>query len=224
MRHESIKSKLNHVNDNIQRLGNLLFDSKMQNQRLDNITHLVGDSLSNTTECFDYCAKDIFEKYILPKNLHMKDWNIYFPFSINALNKAPFSIMEKENPLLYKYLVDLAKNAESENLLDNTLIKASLPKKIRQIVNDKKHNDILEINSKGGAELVSEFGGVKIIFPLRQIGITETEIDHDSMQGPMIISNAYELKETGDEVMALCQFSYTATNKIIEEIYSKFLN
>jgi hypothetical protein len=224
MRYDNIKSKLEHTNSNIQKMADLLFESKMQKQTLENVTHLVGDSLSNTTECFDYCAKDIFEKYILPKYPHMKDWNIYFPFSEDSLNREPFSLLKVENQGLYNYLLNLAQEAKTDNVFKDTLIKASLPKIVRKIVTEKKHNDVIEVNSKGGAELVVDLEGMKAIIPLRQIGVTETEIDHGSMQGPMIIANGYELKDTGDEVLTFCQMSLTATKIITDEIYQGFLN
>ncbi|MBX4215466.1 hypothetical protein KW797_00755 [Candidatus Parcubacteria bacterium] len=223
MRDLSIKSKLEHTSANIQHLGDLLFAGKMENTKINNVAHLVGDTLSNSTECFDYCARDIFEIYILPKYPKLKGMNVYFPFSSDQLKKEPFSLLSSIYPELYQHLVDIIKLADDGNNIDQSIIPASLPKRVRSLVNSKKHDDVIEINTKGGAELVSDFGGIKMVFPLKQIGVTETEIDHESMKGPMIIANGYELKETGEEVMTMCQFAHTSTKIILQNLYSEYL-
>lgn len=223
MRDESVAEKLIHSSDGIQNLGNQLFDSKMSKQKLKNISHIVSDILSNTTECFDYCARDIFELHILPSNPSEKDANVYFPFSIDQLNKKPFSLLQQSQPALYNFLINFAADADSKKLLNDTLISSGIFRKIRKLVNEKKHDNVIVVNTEGGAELVSEFGGFKVVFPLRQIGVTETKIDHDSMRGPMIISNAYELKDTSEEVMTLCQMNLSGTKIVLQNIYNSFL-
>lgn len=225
MRNESIKSKLDHVSYNIQNLGDVLFDGKVKNKKIENISHLVGDTLSNTTECFDYCVKDIFEEFIFPKNSKLNGHKVSFPFYLNQLEKEPFLSLKTYNFELYKYLENLVRKFDSEELIPQTMLKYSIARHIRNLVNDKKHDDVIEIDSKGSPELVSSFGGIKMILPLKQFGIINKEIDHDSMgDGPMIIANGYELKETGEEVMMLCQFAKSVTSIILEDLYKENFN
>ncbi len=223
MRQDNIKEKLKYISSKINDLGDVLFKAKMEGTDINDVAHSVGDILANSTELFDYCAQDIFEKFISPYNSSFSKKKIYFPFYSRQLTegKEPFSYLKFTSPQLHTYLLKLTNDSDTGVSIENTCVPASFPRKIRDLVNNKKHIDVIDVTKEGQGEYVIETNGMKVTLPIQQEGF---KIGEPNLVGNIKINKtkAYELKETGEEVTELCIYNKTATEKIITEIYKRF--
>ena len=218
MRAENIKDKLEYVGQKHQELLNNIFESQLNGKELEYISHLVGDILSNTTECFDYCAKDIFETFILlelteeeSEDYRKGKTRIHFPFYENDLRGNPFLLLSQYKKDLYDYLLNHCHEADESDYL--------YARGIRKLVNEKKHNNVIAIAKNGRPETIVRGNSFQAIVPPTPLKVVGGEGVKKMVRTP-----AYQLKDTGEEVENLCSHALSAARRILQEIYDKFFD
>jgi hypothetical protein len=225
MRNKDIAAVLKHVEIRRQELFNLTFDSRIKKVTVDNIANLVADILSNLTKCFDYCAQDLFDQYILPNENYRG--KIYFPFYEKQLNdkKQPFYLLLKyQKQALYQFLLEIVKKADRNEYIENTIIPYSIAREVRSLVNSDKHNKIVAIDDEGPTDLLvtSEIG--QIIIKSEQLNQQgwKTEVFPGSSKTE-VISKSYRFIENNQDVLDFCSLALWNTQQVLNSIYRKFL-
>lgn len=226
MRAENIKSKLKYCNSQLQELYSILFGAQLSNKKVEDISHLVGDIISNTNDCFDYCAKDMFETFILPKltskeinNYNKGTTKVYFPFYEKDLNRGSFQALGQHNKKLYVYLLSRCRAADHKEKIGRIKFDYVYARNVRKLVNDKKHNNVIEITNDGDLETVIDGNGFQAIIPP-----TKLRVVADGGVKNVVRAHVYQLESTGEEIKELCSCAQVSTRRILGEIYNKFLN
>lgn len=227
MRDKDIKSTLNHVGTKRQELMTLMLPSKLKGNSITNIANLVADILGNTTKCFDYCANDIYEKYILPKLSKGKNVNkIYFPFYKKQLvdKKSPLSLLENNKNVVFKYLLEIIEKFDTRNLVEGTSVPYSIAREVRNLINEDKHDKIMEVDNQGRSEVVAQNENITIIVPESQInqGGWHTEI-LPNQNKTITIVKSYRLLANNEDVADFCLSAEVNAKYILDQIYRRFL-
>jgi len=224
MRDKDIISILKHSEGKKQELSSLMFTAKIQNTSVENVSNLVADILNNLTKCFDYCANDIYEKYI-PHHIEPKHKDIYFPFYKNQLlNKGnPISLLLRYKKVIYDYLLAITEKADNNELIEDTNIAYSLAREIRRLVNEDKHNKIIEVDFEGPSEVIaqSEIGNITI----KQDNLVQNGMRVElfpNQEKTIKTVKSYRLVDNNKEVADFCWDSQACTQQILDKIYRKF--
>lgn len=226
MRDKYIIDTLKHTESRKQELQNMMFEAKLQDNKLDNISNLVGDILNNLTICFDYCANDIYDKFIFSKILAKKTRpKIYFPFYKKQLDgkRNPWNSLIIHKKVVHDSLFEIIEKSDSKELIGNTKIPYSIAKEVRSLVNNHKHNKVIEIDKNGRVELLSKskIGNITIANDqLNQNGF-KVEVFPD-IEKTEVIAKSYRLIVNNREVADFCWDSQIATQQILDKIYRKF--
>lgn len=228
MRDKDIIRVLKYARSKNNELLNLMFEAKMKGNFLEDISNLVADVLSNTTKCFDYCANDIYEKYIFSKTEQnrLKKVKVYFPFYLKQLTdkKGPFNLLLKRKRVVYDFLIQLTEKSDAKELIPNTFnIKYSVAREVRDLVNADKHDKIIEVDSQGPPELVAESQAGKIVMPMDQKLPYGWRVEPFPNQTKKVkVVKSYILKENNQEVASYSSQAVGSTHQIIDIIYRKF--
>lgn len=227
---KEIQDKLKYAEHQRQSLMNTLFEAKKEKKEPQFVVHTVADILSSSRECYDYCARDIIEEKIIPNTSNQrlidrhndgKLW-IYFPFFRNELtnNSNPFNELARIDPPFHNYLIDLADNIDAKNPIPKTLFNYGDIIKLKDIVNEKKHDRLIAIESDEDQEILIENPNMKMIIPVKkQKGWNSFQVFPDSDLSRVV---EYRLEYLDVEICDFCMFATISTKIIIEDIYTKF--
>ena len=227
-RFQAIRDKIEYAEHQRQNLMNALYDSKKESKEPKFIVHTVADILSSTIECYDYCAQDILQEKVinLTKNRNILDRHnkgslrAYFPFYENELlnTKNPFSELRITEPLMHEYLVSLAKNIVSTNNIPKTLFKYSDIIRLKNLVNEKKHDRLIAIEANDNQEILIENPNMKIIIPIKeQKGWNKFQVSPGLNVSRV---TEFRLEFIDEEVSKFCMFATGSTRIILEDIYA----
>lgn len=230
-RYSDITSKLEYIEYKRQEMMQALFNAKKEKCEPSYFKHIVADILSSTRECFDYCAKDILENKIIVNTSNEKliarfnDGKIraYFPFYKNELENRnnPFYELKDIQVDFYQHLIKLADNFASDNLIPNTLLKYSDLIKLKDLVNEKKHDKLIAIESNSNQEYIIEDNGFSMVIPIKeQKGWDTFKVSEDSK---VSIVSEFRLEYIDEEISMFCMGANKSTEIIIKEIYTNFL-
>lgn len=203
------------------------------------IAQKVGDILSGCRECFDYCAKDIADRFIATSSNQKlairyvagKE-KAYFPFFSDQLRSGKlFFDLATSCPQLYAELVDLAAKIETNQAIPNTVSTYGIAAEINELVNAKKHDKITSTRIKSNAATRIVFPGgaemtVSPMFPWTgDVPNFAAEVDAQSMVGSPGVKVEYvrefKLVDNNWEVTRYCDHAIHATANILAEIYNK---
>lgn len=203
------------------------------------IAQKVGDILSGCRECFDYCAKDMADRFIATSNNQKlairyvagKE-KAYFPFFSDQLKSGKlFFDLSTSCPQLYTELVDLAAKIETNQAIPNTVSTYSIAAEINELVNAKKHDKITSTRIKSNAATRIVFPGgaemtVSPMFPWTgDVPDFAAEVDAQPMVGSPGVQVTYvrefKLVENNWEVIRYCDHAIRTTTSILAEIYNK---
>lgn len=227
MRDKDIISTLKHVESKRQELLSLMFDANMQSTSIENIANLVADILSNLTKCFDYCANDIYDKYIATRlgSQRKGKEKIYFPFYKNQLTdkKNSFNLLLIYKKVVYDFLLEIVEKSENKKFIKNTRIPYSIAREVRGLVNTDKHNKIIEVDNLGRSELLAKSKMGNIVIPEDQLIQNGWKVEvFPDQDKKTIIAKAYRLLENNQEVADFCSLAQWNTQQILDMIYRKF--
>jgi hypothetical protein len=225
MRDKDIIDILKHVESKRQELLNLMSDAKIKGKKIDNVANLVADILNNLTKCFDYCANDIYDKYINPKIYKTKP-KIYFPFYKNQLQNPsnPLNALITYKRVVYNLLLEMAEKSQNNEFIDGTRIPYSIAREVRYLVNNDKHSKIIEIDNNGRLELIATSKIGTIIIPEDQLNQSGWRMEvFPNIEKEIIITKSYRLIENNQEVADFCSNAQWNTQQLLDIIYRKFL-
>ncbi|WP_146208053.1 hypothetical protein [Azospirillum sp. TSH64] len=213
--------------------------SQRHNKDLAFVGQKVGDILSGCRECFDYCAKDLADSFLVQgsdKKLVIQyasgKAKAYFPFFETQLLKgALFYELIFVAPELYAHLLGLAKKIAAKEVIAGTVIGYDLCEMLNDIVNCKKHDQITvaKVRINSATHVTFPDGGEIIVspmFPFTDRPDFSADVDAQPMVGSegVKIKYAYEYRISHNnwEVGRFCLYSIQAVSLIISEIYQKF--
>jgi hypothetical protein len=225
-----IREKLKYVERQRQTLMDALFDAKKKQSTPDYFCHTVADILGSSRECYDYCAKDIFEEKIIPNTSNNQlitrfqagKVHAYFPFYRKELENAqnPFYKLSFIDFALHQHLLKIADDIQSGSFIPNTLFKYSDIELLRNLVNEKKHDRLIAIESNDNQEVLIENKSFKMILPIKeQKGWNPFHVKSDSEVSRVA---EFRLEAIDVEISKFCTFAQKSTTILIEEIYAKF--
>lgn len=225
MRDKDIKANLEYAKAKQKELSNLLFESRMKEQPINHIANLAADVLSNVTECFDYCAKDIYERYLSDKlnPKEKKGLKVYFPF---YENQNFLTLLQKYKKPVYNFLLETIKKADKNEAIPNSLSRYSIAREVRSLVNNKKHDKVIEVNIQGSPDLLVESEHeIKMWMSIEEQQIPPgqgIEILPGANKKAKIVPS-YRLKENNQEVSGFCGSAIGNAEYILDAVYRKFL-
>ncbi|WP_088241258.1 hypothetical protein [Calothrix rhizosoleniae] len=225
-----IQEKLQYVEHKRQDLMSDFLSSKKNEREPEFLKHTVADILSSSVECYDYCAKDILENKILPNTIntglrdriHDGKVRAYFPFYRNQLTNEGqhFREVSTIEPLLYKYLLNLADNIQANNQIPNTSFYYGDVIRLKKLVNDKKHDCLIAIESNNEQEILVENPNFNMVIPIKnQKGLGTFQVPANSEISRV---TEFRLEHIDEEVGKFCLFAWKSTNIILQEIYEQF--
>lgn len=197
------------------------------------LVHAAADVVATARETFDYLGNDIFEQYIHPNTQNAKlkqsyadgKLNIYFPFYESQLTGAGlFSELATIAPNLYADLLDFVRSA-AQNLPipDTWSFNYGMFKEIKDMVNDKKHDQLLSVVSDDNAEILVDVpGGMNGVFPLRhQKGWNPLKavVAPGTVMKPVA---EYRFAFNDAEVGDVCLFAVKATELVMHRFYDRY--
>lgn len=203
------------------------------------IAQKVGDILSGCRECFDYCAKDIADRFIATsRNQQLAIRYVagkekaYFPFFSDQLKSGKlFFDLSTSCPQLYTELMNLAAKIKTNQAIPSTVSTYGIAAEINELVNAKKHDKITSTRIKSNAATRIVFPGgaemtVSPMFPwMGNVPDFAAEVDAQPMVGSPGVQIAYvrefKLVDNNWEVTRYCDHAIRATASILAEIYNK---
>jgi hypothetical protein len=203
------------------------------------VAQKVGDILSGCRECFDYCAKDIADRFIatscnqkLASRYVAGKEKAYFPFFSDQLkNGKLFFELSTSCPQLYTALVDLAAKIEKNQVIPNTVSSYGIAAEISELVNAKKHDKITStrIKSNAATRIVFPSGADLTVSPMFPWTGDVPDFAVEIEAQPMVESSGvqvtyvreFKMVDNNWEVTRYCRQAIHATSSILTEIYNK---
>jgi len=243
-RAKDIQEKLTYALEEYKELQKKVSDAQKNDTSIRFIGQKVGSILSACHECFDYCANDIVDTFVIGYttkqnfiNQHRKGkLRVHFPYNSVPLTNNGNSLSELKTTKkeLYDYLDNLIKKFENKDVIPNTIISYYTALELNNIVNSKKHTEITEINERKNSATRISFpnGGEVTVSPMFNVndGMPNFSADMDaspfSGQDDVNIEYVKEFKITFNnwEVTRFCMHSIQATFQIFSDIYYSFYN
>lgn len=236
-RSKDIRDKLAYTLVKYQELSDEVRVAQKNEGEVPYIAQKVGDILSGCRECFDYCAKDIADRFIATSSnqkLAIRyvagKGKAYFPFFPDQM-KAGKLFFELSNscPELYIHLVDLAAKIESKLVIPNTVTTYGIAAELNELVNAKKHDKITStrIKSNAATHIVFPGGSEMMVSPMFPWTGNTPDFAADIGAQPMIGGDGVEiayvrefkLVDNNWEVTRYCLHAIRATSSILAEIY-----
>jgi len=226
-----IKDKLIYVESRRQQLMTDMFQAKKAGIEVKHIIHSASEILSTARECYDYCANDIEDNLVIPRTVNKKliskynsgNMRVYFPFrSAHLQNDTAFSELQYTNSGLYEYLIRFSFSISVNENIPNTLLKYGDILQLNEMVNTKKHDCLLCVQSIPNSELLVEQPGMRVIIPSRgQSGWNTVKLSPNSYASSV---SEFLFEYNNREVGHFCLFASESTKIILDRIYNIFFN
>ena len=145
------------------------------------------------------------------------------PFYLNQLqDNEAFSELQYTNSALYNHLLRLSNSISRNEQMPNTIFKYGDILQLKDMVNTKKHNRLIYIQSLPNRELLIENPAMKMIIPSRgQRGWNTLTVSPGSYVSSV---SEFLFEYNNREVVDFCLFTTQSTKIILDEIYNKFFN
>lgn len=229
-RFDDIKQKFEYAEMLRQELMKLLFNAKKEEVETKPIMHHARTILSECRESFDYCFQDIFEAFILPTTKDKKILTnykndkprLYFPFYETQFKNNILTELVKLKPDLYKHLHELATKIQKNETIPKTLYKYGSVLELKDMVNEKKHDKLLVVQSDAQQEVLVENKGFKAIFPVKQNAHIHTL--HVPADSTVKLVDEFLFEFNNHEVSHFCMTAIFVTRIILDEIYKQFFD
>ena len=238
-RSADIRDKLTYTLLKFHELSDKVRAAQISEGEVPYIAQRVGDILSGCRECFDYCARDIADRYISTSSNQKlviryvagKE-KAYFPFFSDQLKSGKlFFELSASCPQLYTELVDLTAKIKTNQAIPNTVTTYGIAAEINELVNSKKHDRITSTRIKPNAatHIVFPGGGEMVVSPVfpwtGDVPDFAAEVDAQPMVGSPGVEITYvrefKLVDNNWEVARYCLHAIRATSSILADIYHK---
>jgi hypothetical protein len=226
-----IKDKLGYAESQRHQLMEHMYQAKKAGIEAKYIVHSASEILSTARECYDYCANDIVDDLLIPHTSKSKllsryragRLKIYFPFYPNELqDNEAFSELQHTNSALHDHLLRLSYSISKNEQVPNTMLKYGDILQLKDMVNIKKHDRLICVQSLPERELLVESPGMQMIIPSRgQRGWNTLSVSPGSYVSSV---EEFLFEYNNREVGEFCLFATRSTEIILDEIYHKFFN
>lgn len=239
-RSADIRNKLAYTLIKHRELSDQIRSAQESDEDVPYIAQKVGDILGGCRECFDYCAKDMADRFIATSSNQRlairyvagKE-KAYFPFFLDQLKIGKlFFDLSTSCPPLYAELVDLAEKIKTNQVIPTTVSTYGIAAEINELVNAKKHDKITStwIKSNAATRIVFPHGAEMTVSPMfpwmGNVPDFAAEVDAQPMVGSPGVQIAYvrefKLVDNNWEVTRYCDHAIRATVSILAEIYNKY--
>lgn len=153
-RQADIREKLGFAHLKLRSLHDELHKARAEEKSVEFIGQKVGEILSACRECFDYAAHDVSEAFV-----SNQPNQLYFPFNVESLARAPWPALKSANPSAYHYLENLITKIAANEAIPGTILGYKRIREINSLVNDKKHDRITRVKRPDNASTLVDFGG-----------------------------------------------------------------
>lgn len=205
-----------------------LFSAKNESRNVKFLIHSSAEVVATARETFDYLGKDIVENYLLPntnKGKLKKDHSTgklksYFPFhesQVEALH-GDYHELKHISPALYFDLLNFVKNVAKKRQITDTLFNYGWFMQLKNMVNEKKHDRLVEIISEQNQEILVHGKDISMVIPKKQQqGWSTLSIGSDVQ-----IKEAceYRFAYNNVEVGEFCLFAVKATEIVVRSFYA----
>lgn len=231
-RSSDISSKLGYAKRQWQQLINETFRAKKERVDATDIIYCSSHILSEVRECYDYCANDIVDEFIVPhtcnqetvRKYQLGKLKVYFPFYGSQLKRkdSVWRELQYSKPSLHKHLLSLCQRIAHNSQIPKTDLRYGNIPKLIDMVNEKKHDRLLAIKSEKDQEILVDGEHIKMVIPLKeQIGKVTFYVEPGASVS-LVSEFVFEFNKA--EVTYFCQFAITSTEVVLNEIYTAFFN
>lgn len=205
-----------------------LFSAKNENRDVKFLIHTSAEVVATARETFDYLGKDIVENYLLPntnKAKLKKDYaagklKAYFPFHEPQVEElhGNFHELKHISPALYMDLLNFVKSVAHNRKITNTLFNYGWFMHLKNMVNEKKHDRLVEIISEPNQELLVNGNELSMVIPKKkQQGWSMLAVE-SGMQIKEV--SEYRFAYNNIEVGEFCLFAAKATEIVVRSFYT----
>jgi hypothetical protein len=227
-----IITTLDYAESQRQALGLAEMDSYKEGGELPRfVGQIAGNILGDARQCFDQLGRDLIEGHLLPvaKPKFIRDYesgemSTYFPLYESMLlqPKKVFHQFKSANRAIYDELHSLIMAMDKNLSISNTRHRVAMVRVIAAMVNEKKHDTVLEyradpdeksfVEGEGGSFLFAkgfknDHPNVRIMLPVAAI--------------PRPVA-AYRFACNGLDVSDVCLFAVHGTQMIMDIFYDRF--
>jgi hypothetical protein len=229
-RKQQVVDKIAYATHRHQELMSELFSAKNEDRDPTYLVHAAADVLAAARECFDYLGQDIIECWIIPNTANPKllkayaDGKLksYFPFYTSQIAKADTVFIELSTieVALYRALLDFAKSIEDGAMIPETLFSYKAISEMKDMVNEKKHNQLIAAVSDRDREYLVKSEGMTMILPIT----SQKGWSSFSVQPGTKVSKVaeYRFQSNQQEVGKFCLFAVKATERVISSFYANY--
>jgi hypothetical protein len=228
-RKSDIDEKLLYADRRFNDLAAALHAGGLAGSSIDFLSSIAGEIISACREPFDYCAHDIVEKFILINDpslaalYHSGKLRCYFPFYKNQLVKAGsvFSKLKIHHKPLHNHLFSLAAAVEHKVIRQSTRLNYAALQEMCDMVNEKKHNRLIQIRAKASNTLFIKGRGVQMMMNLdEQRGYSKVELPAGTEHN---VGEQYVFATNNKDVLEFSMNCRMLSRLVLNETYQRFL-
>ena len=231
-RSSDIQSKFEYAERLWQQLMTETFRAKKERVQAKDIVFTSSHILSETRECYDYCANDIVDVFIIPRTCNqeilrkysLEKLNIYFPFHESQLTRhdSVFRELREIESSLYEYLVSLYQSIAQNSQIPKTEYSYGGILMLRDIVNKKKHNHLYAVKSEAEQEVLVNGAHMKMVIPIKEQ--RGKAVFHVERGAYVSLVSEFRFEFNNQEVTSFCRYAITATKHVLNDIYTAFFS
>lgn len=228
-RKKDVFEKLDYTDQRFNELDDKIFKGGMETVEVQFLGAVAADILASSREVFDYCAKDIVDVYILPneKTIAQKvasgQLRIYYPFYKKQLTKKDqiFKKLKEHNKPLHSHLFSIAASIEANKTRPKTRLRYGILKEMSDMVNQKKHDSLLAIQSSENETIYSQTTGARMMIRKdEQVGVSYIRLPKGAKHA---IGNSYVFESNKRDLMMFTMNCRVLTRLIMNDIYKTYL-
>jgi hypothetical protein len=227
-RKADIDEKFRYADKRFNDLADALHAAGLTDSSIDFLSSIAGDIIAACREPFDFCANDIVERFIIINEpsfaaLHKSGkLRCYFPFYKSQLLKANsvFSKVKIHHRPLHDYLFSLAAAIEHKTIRPSTLHNYATLQEMCDMVNEKKHNRLIQVAAKPSNTLFIKGKGMQLMMNLdEQSGYSKIAVPASAEHN---ISKQYLFASNSKDVLHFSMTCRMLSRFVLDEIYQRF--
>ena len=182
-------------------------------------------------QCFDQLGKDLIEGHLLPvakarfvKAYHSGEVKTYFPLYETMLSqpKGTFYLFRSANRAVYDELLSFIEAMDKNLCISNTSHRVAMVRHIANMVNEKKHNKVLEYRADPDEKIFVEGEGRSFLFAKGfKNDSPNVRVRLPAGAVPRLVA-AYRFAYNGLDVSDVCLFAVHGTQMIMDIFYDRF--
>ena len=195
------------------------------------VAQIAGNILADARQCFDQLGKDLIESHLLPvaKAKFVRDYNsgkmrTYFPLYETMLSQPNgiFRLFKSANRAVYDELHSFITAMDKNYCISNTSHRVAIVRVVADMVNEKKHNKVLEYRVAPGEKTFIEGEGGSFLFAKgfkNDNPHVRVMLPAGAVPRPVA---AYRFAYNGLDVSDVCLSAVHGTQMIMDIFYDRF--